>query len=118
MTNYNMAIEESSIFTTAAIKFYWGGYVIPFIAGVLAVALGFAIAWPKTQKEGISRIFATILTSILAGESFVAYVYANPMFEFLPHNHRTEILLTVLAGLPAWWIGGLIIKRFKEGQEP
>lgn len=112
-----MAIEESSVFTTAVLKVYWGSYIIPFIAGVLAVALGFAFAWPKTQKEGLSRIFATILTSVLAGEGFISWVYSNPMFDFLARNSKTDLLLTVVAGLPAWYIGGILIKRFEKERD-
>lgn len=89
-------------------------YAAPFIGGAIAVGVGFAVAWPKTAKEGVSRIIATITTSVLASEAFVAWVYAQPAFNFLPHNTKTELLLAVLAGLPAWWLLGWGVAKLKK----
>lgn len=89
-------------------------YAAPLIGGAIAVGVGFAVAWPKTAKEGVSRIIATIATSVLASEAFVAWVYAQPAFSFLPHNTKTELLLTVLAGLPAWWLLGWGVAKLKK----
>lgn len=90
------------------------GYAWPFVGGAIAVGIGFAVAWPKNAKEGVSRIVATIATSVLAGEAFVAWVYAQTTFDFLPHSHKTELLLTVVAGLPAWWLLGWAVKFLEQ----
>lgn len=92
-------------------------YIWSLLGGAIAVGIGFAIVWPRTAKEGVSRIIATIATSVLAGEAFVAWVYAQPQLDFLPHTHKTELLLTVVAGLPAWWILGYLAKRLIKSTE-
>lgn len=92
------------------------GYIWPFVGGAIAVGVGFAVVWPKNAKEGVSRIVATIATSVLAGEAFVAWVYAQDQLAFLPQNHKTELLLTVLAGLPAWWLLGWGVKLLQQKQ--
>jgi len=97
------------------------GYAWPFVGGAIAVGVGFAVAWPATAKEGVSRIVATISASVLGSEAFVAWVYAQRIFDFLPHNHKTELLITVVAGLPAWWLLGWAVKFLElkkaEGQK-
>lgn len=101
--------SDAAVGAAAASSYFW-----PVIAGAIAVGIGFAIAWPKTAKEGVSRIIATIATSALAGEAFIAWVYAQPAFTFLPHTHKTEVLLTVVAGLPAWWVLAWLYKKYLE----
>ena len=90
------------------------GLIWPFVGGAIAAAAGFAFAWPHTKREGISRIAVTITTSVLCGEAFTAWAYAQSWLDFLPHTHKTELLLTVIAGLPAWWVLGWLFNTLKN----
>lgn len=89
-------------------------YGLKAIGGVLAVGLTFMFLWPKSAKEGFVRIVSTISGSLLWGDVFAAWVRSH--FDWMPHDHSTDTLLYVCAGVPAWWILGLIFKTLQASQ--
>lgn len=90
-------------------------YGIKIIAGVLAVAISFAFLWPKTAKEGVVRIGATIGGSILGGAVLAQWVYS--MFAWWPRDVEAAMVIYVAAGLPAWWVLGFIFKWLHNRQD-
>ncbi len=87
---------------SALVKIY--GFKV--LGGVLAVAISFAFLWPKTAKEGVTRIGCTILGSILFGSTLLNWVYAT--LPFWPHDHEAAMPVYVAAGLPMWWALGWV----------
>ena len=83
------------------------------IAGVIAVSLSFLVFWPKTQKEGVARIAATILGSTIFGESAVEVV-KHYVSWFPLETVGQQMPVFVLAGLPAWWILGALVRWFNK----
>ena len=75
-------------------------------AALIAAGLMFMVAWPKTRREGVSRIVCTLAGSTLFGRPLLAYVHTT--FAWWPREHEADMAVFVLAGLPAWWaLGGL-----------
>lgn len=115
--------------STAAggVAFYKLGVAILGIS-VVASVLGFVVLWPKTIKEGISRMFATILSSCLFGPALAIAAYTKFPAMFIAAGKLAERLgqhevvgymaagapWMVLAGMPAWWIGGAMALWFER----
>jgi nicotinamidase-related amidase len=116
-----MAIE-----TTAAGSALVKIFGVPVLAGAAATSLGFMFMWPTTIKEAFVRIICTILSSTILGPVLViivrswfpslfdsakevAVMYGSePAFGFL----FIAAPLMVMAGLPAWWVLGAIVRWF------
>ena len=90
-------------------------YGLKLIGGVLAVAISFAFLWPKTAKEGVVRIGATIGVSILCGSILAQWVYS--FFPWWPRDVEAAMIIYVAAGLPAWWVLGFIFKWLHTRQD-
>lgn len=92
--------------------------------GIVASALGFLVMLPKTPREAMLRIMATMAGSAILGPFLVIFTYAKwpdlfaagskfamewglePWFGLF----MVASPLLALAGLPAWWIlGGLVL---------
>ncbi|MEB0133768.1 hypothetical protein QN362_00315 [Actimicrobium sp. CCC2.4] len=114
-----MAIE-----TTAA-----GGALIkifglPVMAGAIATSLGFMFMWPHTKKEAFIRFTCTIFSSAIFGPVLVVAVRSwwPDLFEsakYVAELYGSEPALgflfiagplMVMAGLPAWWLLGGIVR--------
>jgi nicotinamidase-related amidase len=116
-----MAIE-----TTAAGGALIKIFGVPVLAGAAATSLGFMFMWPTTIKEAFIRIICTILSSTILGPVLViivrswfpglfdsakevAVMYGSePAFGFL----FIAAPLMVMAGLPAWWVIGAVVRWF------
>ncbi|WP_286962845.1 hypothetical protein [Cupriavidus sp. UBA2534] len=112
----------------SAIAKYFG---LQLGAGAVAAALGFLVLWPKTAKEGFARLVSSIIASMVFGPALVAFVYSrypdifasaralavaagvNPQFGIL---YACAPLL-VIAGLPAWWILGAVLRWFDKRRD-
>jgi hypothetical protein len=95
-------------------------YGIKAIAGVIAVAAGFMVLWPKSKREGIVRIASTIGGSMLGGETVLQVAYS--FLPWYPKGQEAAMLIYVATGLPAWWVlGGFILwfenRKSKDLQE-
>jgi hypothetical protein len=106
MKEFDMTGDPTSAAGVAFIVKYYGWKVI---GGVIAVSLGFLVLWPKTAQEGVSRIAATILGSVLFGEALVSII-AHYVKWFPTSTVENKMLIYVLAGLPAWWILGACVR--------
>lgn len=99
--------------------------------GVVASAIGFVVLWPRTLKEGVSRIAATILGSMVFGPAA-----AVAAFNRFPELFQAAVLLAeklgldpiygwisaaapwmVMAGLPVWWVGGAFARWFDRRRD-
>lgn len=113
------AIETTSAAGGAIIKLLG----VPVVAGACASALVFLFMWPKTLHEAFLRLACTIATSVIAGPFLVIALHSwwPSLFDSakaVAVLYGTDPALSVvfvsgpvmvLAGLPAWWlIGGLI----------
>jgi hypothetical protein len=116
-----MAIETTAA-GSALIKIFG----VPVLAGAAATSLGFMFMWPITLKEAFIRISCTILSSTILGPVLVivarswwpglfesakevATMYGSePALGFL----FIAAPLMVMAGLPAWWVIGAIVRWF------
>lgn len=86
----------------------------PGVIGVLAGAVGFLFLWPKDRKEGFSRLVASGITSHFLGDALLrTIVHFAPWIP--PEEIRAGAYL--LAGLPAWWILGAVIKYLSRGND-
>lgn len=85
---------------------------VTFLAGAIAAGLMFAVLWPRTAREGVSRIACTIAGSMLGGEPLLAYVHAT--FAWYPHEVKAAMLVYVISGLPAWWLLGGFARWFDK----
>lgn len=96
--------------------------------GVVASAIGFFVLWPKTVREGVSRIAATILGSAVFGPAAaIAAFHRFPEMFNAAVKLATQVGLDplagwmaacapwmVLSGLPVWWVGGAIARWFEK----
>ncbi len=114
-----------------------GGYVAWKLGGailglsIVASVIGFAVLWPKTLKEGLSRIAATILGSMTIGPWLVINA-----FERYPGTFEAAVNMTtrlgvdplygwiaagapwlVIAGLPVWFVGGALARYFEKRRD-
>lgn len=121
-----MAIE-----TTAAGGALIKIFGVPVLAGAAATSLGFMFMWPKTIREAFVRFTCTIFSSVILGPVLVvmarswwpdlfesakavAVLYrSDPALGFL----FIAAPLMVMAGLPAWWIIGGIVRWFDKRRD-
>jgi hypothetical protein len=123
----DMAAESTAMTGYVAAKL--GGSIV--LVAVVASAIGFFVFWPKTRREGISRIATTILGSMVFGPGL-----AIAAFERFPKTFEAAVNLTtrlgidplygwiaagapwlVLAGIPVWWIGGALALWFEKRKD-
>ena len=92
--------------------------VLPMSMGVIAAALTFIVAWPKTVREGVLRVSCTVLTSFVGGPFLVILVKGwwpqvfgtarevAALYGLPPEAGFLLVAapLQVMAGLPTWWI--------------
>lgn len=103
----------------------------PVVVGAVTAALGMLVLWPKTMMEGFARLVVTILSSALVGPMLVAWLHSwkpelftsakslaieaglDPLFGLLFASSP----LLVIAGLPAWWILGAVVRWFDKRKD-
>ncbi len=97
-------------------------------AGAVAAALGFMVLWPKTKREGFARLVSSVLASIVFGPALVAYVNAKAPDLFTSARAMGVTFgvppefgvlyagapFLVIAGLPAWWVIGAVVRWFEK----
>jgi len=100
-------------------------------AGALAAALGFLLLWPRGIKEGFARLFCTVLASSIFGPLLVVHIHstrpqlfqsAEAVAALYGLNSALGLLfiatpLLVIAGLPAWWLLGALLRVFEKDGE-
>ncbi len=113
------AIETTSAAGGALIKIFG----IPVLAGAAATALVFLFMWPRTLREAFVRLACTMATSSIFGP--IAVMALHSWWPSLFDSSKAVAAMygadpalgmlfvagpvMVLAGLPAWWlIGGLV----------
>lgn len=86
----------------------------PGVVGVLGGAVGFLFLWPKSRKEGFSRIAISGMSSHFFGDAVL-----RTIVNFAPWIPKDEIQAGayLIAALPAWWILGAVIKYLNRGQD-
>lgn len=120
-----MAVETAT--TGALIKIFG----VPLLTSAAATSLGFMFLWPKTQKEAFVRMGSTIIFSTVCGPLLV--VALRSWWPSLFDAAREVALqygvdpamgvlfiaapVLVLAGLPAWWILGAIVRWFDKRRD-
>ena len=96
--------------------------------GVIASALGFLVMLPKTPREALARILATMAGSAFVGPLFVAAAYSRWPEVFAAGATLAQSLgmeswmgtfmvaapLLAMAGLPFWWILGAAVLWFER----
>lgn len=113
-------VTTSAVSGVALFKFF-GGSVL---ASTLALAIGFMFLWPKTIKEAFVRITCTVLASTFFGPLMVMALHS--WWPSLFDSAKTVAALSgadpfvgllfiaapvmVLAGLPAWWVLGALVR--------
>ena len=84
------------------------------VVGAFAGAVGFLFLWPKTRKEGFTRIFCSGLSSHYFGDWVMRTVFKwadwIPVDEVRPGAY-------MLAGLFGWFIGAAIFAYFGKGKD-
>jgi len=113
------AIETTTAAGGTLIKIFG----VPVIAGAAATALVFLFMWPRTIREAALRLTSTISTSFIFGPIAVMALHswwpslfdsAKAVAALYDADPAYGVLFVagpvmVLAGLPAWWlIGGVI----------
>lgn len=100
---------------TAATGFAIGkALASPGVIGILGGALGFLILWPKTAKEGFSRLVVSGISSHFFGDAVLRTIVE--FAEWIPPEEiRAGAYL--IAALPAWWILGAILKYLSRGND-
>lgn len=119
--------EPTTVAGGALIKIFG----LPLLAGALATSLGFMIMWPQTTREAFVRFACSIVSSTILGPVLVivtrswwpglfesakdvAVLYGSePALGFL----FLAAPLMVMAGLPAWWVIGGIVRWFDKRKE-
>lgn len=113
------AIETTSAAGGALIKIFG----VPVLAGAAASALVFLFMWPRTLREAFLRLASTIAVSSIFGP--VAVMMLHSWWPSLFDSSKAVVTMygadptmgvlfvagpvMALAGLPAWWIvGGLV----------
>ena len=121
-----MAVETTAA-TSALIKLFG----VPVLTSAAATSLGFMIMWPRTPKEAFVRIGSTIVVSTFAGPLLVIalrswwptlFDAARDIAVLYGLEPSMGVLfiaapLMVLAGLPAWWILGAIVRWFDSRKD-
>lgn len=116
----NMPALETTTAGGAALVKIFG---VPVLAGAAATALVFLFMWPRTLREAFLRLTATIAASGIFGPFAVMALHswwpslfdsAKSVTVLYGADPGLGVLFVagpvmVLAGLPAWWlIGGVI----------
>ena len=115
-----MPIETTTAAGGALIKIFG----VPVLAGAAATAFAFLFMWPKTLKEAFMRLMCTIATSGIAGPFLVIAVHswwpslfdsAKAVAALYGADPALGVLfvsgpLLVVAGLPAWWVIGGVVR--------
>jgi len=100
-------------------------------AGALAAALGFLLLWPRSMKEGFARLFCTVLASSIFGPLLVVHIHSSRPQLFQSAEVVAALYgldsalgllfiatpLLVIAGLPAWWFLGALLRVFEKDGE-
>lgn len=97
---------------------------VPLLAGAVATTLGFLFMWPRTMREAAIRMASTLMMSMVCGPAVV--IAAAHWMPGAFDTARTvavlyglepvygQLLLAapflVLAGLPAWWVIGWLVR--------
>jgi len=104
---------------------------VQITAGALAAALGFLVLWPKSMAEGFARLFCTLIASSLFGPVILVHIHhAHPdlfqsaqqlaaLYEIDPALGLLFVATPalVIAGLPAWWVIGALLRMFEKDGE-
>jgi Kef-type K+ transport system membrane component KefB len=111
----------------ALIKIFGGAAA----AAAAASALGFLLMWPKTVHEAFVRIVCTIISSTFFGPAMVVALHtaypslfrsakvvatetgADPMLGLL----FVAAPVMVMAGLPAWWVIGALVRWLERHRD-
>ncbi len=118
-------MPDTTTAVSGALVKYFGLHVS---AGALAAALGFLVLWPRSIQEGFARLFITIVASSIFGPMLVVHIHsARPeLFESAQAVAQMYNLdpalgllfvaspLLVIAGLPAWWLIGAVLRFFER----
>jgi hypothetical protein len=86
-------------------------YGVHAIVGAVAAGLGFAVLWPKTKGEGISRITVSMGSSVMFGSTAVQWVFDH---QWLPTTKPNEYMIVGVVGLFAWWVLGAALRWFDK----
>lgn len=100
-------------------------------AGAIAAALGFLVLWPKTAREGFARLVSSIIASMVFGPALVAFVHSKLPDLFASARIIGEAAgiapefgmfyagapFLVMAGLPAWWVLGAMLRWFDRRRD-
>ncbi|MYM37271.1 hypothetical protein GTP38_23370 [Duganella sp. FT94W] len=114
-----MPIETTTAGGAALVKIFG----VPVLAGAAATALVFLFMWPRTLHEAFLRLASTIAVSSIFGP--VAVMMLHSWWPSLFDSSKAVVTMygadpamgvlfvagpvMALAGLPAWWIvGGLV----------
>lgn len=122
-----MPAFESSAAGGALIKIFG----VPVLAGAAATAFVFLFMWPKTLHEAFVRMTCTIATSGIFGPFAVMVVHswwpslfdsAKAVSILYGADPSLGVLFVagpvmVVAGLPAWWIIGGVLRWFDRRKE-
>jgi hypothetical protein len=113
--------------STALIK-YFGAQIL---IGVGATSLAFLVMPPKSKGEFFGRMICTLLASYIFGPVLVAVVHSwypaifdsaqavaalngqDPAFGVL----YVSTPLQVVAGIPAWWVIGALVRWFDKRRD-
>lgn len=107
-----MAEPASGAAAGAASVVIFKSALFKLLAGAVAAGLLSAVLWPRTAREGISRITCTIAGSMLGGKPLLALVTTH--VAWYPAGEESAMLVYVCAGLPAWWVIGGVARWFDK----
>jgi len=109
MSNEQTIAESAGAAATAA-KYLSA----PAAVGILAAVVGFMFSWPRTKREGFTRIAASGLCSHFFGPGVLATAV-----HFLPWITADDIRAAcyLAAGLPGWWVLGWGFKWLQTRQD-
>lgn len=123
-----MSEPASTAAAGGALLKYFGLHVS---AGALAAALGFLVLWPRSMKEGFARLFCTIVASSVFGPVLVVNMHFSRPELFASADQVAALYgldpalgllfiaapLLVIAGLPAWWLIGALLRLFERDSD-
>lgn len=96
-----------------------GGLIVkamasPGVIGVFAGALGFLFVWPKTKREGFTRLVASGISSHFFGNAVLRTIVR--FAEWIPPDEiRAGAYL--IAGLPGWFLLAALFKYLNRGKD-
>lgn len=123
-----MPEPTSSAAAGGAVLKYFGLHIS---AGALAATLGFLVLWPRTMREGFARLFCTIVASSVFGPVLVVQMHSARPELFVSASTVADMYgletafgllfvatpLLVIAGLPAWWLIGAVLRFFERDSD-